>query len=369
MKYVDEYRDPQRLQARLRDLQSRCSRRWNIMDVCGGQTHNLLRHGLEAALEDQIELIHGPGCPVCVTPAEVIDDAIQLAIQHKVILATFGDMMRVPGRTGSLLQARATGGDIRSVYCPNDAVKLASRSPGREVVFLAVGFETTIPATALAVLQAEQQSLANFSVLAHHVRVEPAMRALLTNPDCRISSFLAAGHVCTITGVEELRPLVTDFGVPVVVTGFEPWDLVEGLIGCIDQLESGRAELENRYSRCVQPQGNRTALQFIHRVFAVCDQVWRGFGMLPHGGYGVRDDFARFDARQRFSLPTLGSSSLTISDQHCAAVLSGQMRPTSCPLFGKSCTPETPQGAPMVSSEGACAAYYRYARGPELAHD
>lgn len=369
MKYVDEYRDPDRLQDRLRVLRQRCSRRWTIMDVCGGQTHNLLRHGLEAALDDVLELIHGPGCPVCVTPAEVIDDAIQLAIQHNAIITTFGDMLRVPGRNGSLLLARASGCEIRPVYSPCDAVQLAIRHPERHVVFLAVGFETTIPATALAILQAEQQSVANFSVLAHHVRVEPAMRALLADPACRISAFLAAGHVCTITGDAELRSLATDFRIPVVITGFEPWDLVEGLIGCVEQLEHGRAQLENRYPRCVQSEGNRTALHLVHRVFDVCDQLWRGFGILPHGGYQFRDHYAGFDARRRFSMPSLHAGALTDSDQWCAAVLSGRVRPPACPLFGKSCTPDSPQGAPMVSSEGACAAYHRYARDTEPVHD
>lgn len=368
MKYVDEFRDPQRLQARLQDVRRLCTRRWTIMDVCGGQTHNLLRHGVEEALDDTVELIHGPGCPVCVTPAEVIDDAIQLALQHKVIIATFGDMLRVPGRTGSLLQGRAYGGDIRTVYCPSDAVQLARRLPNREVVFLAVGFETTAPSTALAVLQAEQQRQSNVSVLAHHVRVEPAMRALAADPASRINGFLAAGHVCTVTGYEELLPLAAEFHVPVVVTGFEPLDLVEGLIGCIGQLEGGRAHVENRYQRCVRPHGNPAAQRLIARVFAVGDLPWRGFGTLSGGGFAFRTEYERFDARRRFSLPVGHRSEPHVADQHCATVLAGRIKPPECPLFGSVCTPDTPQGAPMVSSEGACAAYFRYARGREAAH-
>jgi hydrogenase expression/formation protein HypD len=368
MKYVDEYRDAQRLQARLQDVQKRCNRRWTIMDVCGGQTHNLLRHGVEQALSETVELIHGPGCPVCVTPAEVIDDAIQLALQHHVIIASFGDMLRVPGRTGSLLQARAHGGDIRTVYGPSDAVDLAQRHPDRDVVFLAVGFETTVPSTALAVLQAEQRQTANFSVLAHHVRVEPAMRALVADPDCRIDGFLAAGHVCTVTGYEDLEPLAKEFRLPVVVTGFEPVDLVDGLLACIDQLEAGRAAVENRYPRCVRRAGNPAARRLIERVFSVCDLPWRGFGALPHGGFALRPEYARFDARRRLDVAALQRDGVDDDARRCAAVLAGRIKPPQCPLFGSACTPDAPRGAPMVSSEGACAAYYRYARSLEAMH-
>lgn len=368
MKYVDEYRDPQRLQARLQEIRRRCTRRWTIMDVCGGQTHSLLRHGIEDALADCVELIHGPGCPVCVTPADVIDDAIQLALQQGAIIASFGDMLRVPGRIGSLLQARAGGGDIRTVYCPSDAVQLAQRHPDRQVVFLAVGFETTVPSTALAVLQAEQRRAANFSVLAHHVRVEPAMRALASDPACRISGFLAAGHVCTVTGYEELELLAAEFHLPVVVTGFEPLDLVEGLLGCVDQLQGGRAVVENRYARCVHRQGNATARRLIERVFAVCDLPWRGFGALYHGGFKFRSDYERFDARRRFAVTSLHDGSHDEAERYCATVLAGRIKPPECPLFGSLCHPDSPRGAPMVSSEGACAAYFRYARGKDLVH-
>jgi len=368
MKFVDEYRDPSQLQERLDKLRRSCTRRWTIMDVCGGQTHNLLRHGVEAAVMDVVELIHGPGCPVCVTPASVIDDAIALALNHEVIVATFGDMLRVPGDAGTLLQARARGGDIRTVYCPSDAVRIANEQPDRSVVFLAVGFETTVPATALAVLQAAQRRLSNFSVLAHHVRVEPAMRALVSDPTHRISGFLAAGHVCTVTGYRDLEPLVAEFRVPVVVTGFEPLDLADGLLGCVEQLERGAARLENRYARCVRRAGNAQALSLIDRVFQVCDLPWRGFGMLTEGGFSFRPEYGAFDARRRFPLMTPATGEERESERHCAAVLAGRQRPPECPLFGSVCTPDSPQGAPMVSSEGACAAYFRYARAEGVAH-
>jgi hydrogenase expression/formation protein HypD len=368
MKFIDEYRDPRRLQERLQAVRALCTRRWTIMDVCGGQTHSLLRHGVEAALEDCVELIHGPGCPVCVTPADVIDEAIELALRHGATVASFGDMLRVPGRTGSLLQARAHGGDIRTVYGPSDAVSLARKNPDREVVFLAVGFETTVPSTALAVLQAEELGVSTFSMLAHHVRVEPAMRALAADPASRISGFLAAGHVCTVTGYEELEPLAAGFHLPVVVTGFEPVDLAEGLFGCVQQLEHGEAVVENRYPRCVRRQGNSAARRLIERVFAVCDLSWRGFGTLRHGGYAFRPEYERFDARRRFAMKSQSPNSEDAAERYCATVLSGRIKPPECPLFGSACTPESPRGAPMVSSEGACAAYFRYARGREAAH-
>jgi hydrogenase expression/formation protein HypD len=368
MKYVDELRDPERLQSRLDDLRRLGTQRWTIMDVCGGQTHNLLRHGIEPALADHLDLIHGPGCPVCVTPAEVIDDAIRLAHEPNIILTTFGDMLRVPGRTGSLLQARSHGADVRTVYCPSDAVQLARREPLRQVVFLAVGFETTVPSTALAVLQAEQLGQSNFSVLVHHVRVVPAMRALLEDPSCRIQGFLAAGHVCTVTGYKELLSLATDRRVPIVVTGFEPLDLVEGLIGCVAQLERGRSEVENRYPRCVRLQGNPVAQRLIYRVFAIHDLPWRGFGILPKGGFVLRDKYQQFDARKRFDLPSIHLEKVDVTEQYCAAVLVGRIKSPECPLFGITCTPDAPQGAPMVSSEGACAAYFRYAQQTKESH-
>lgn len=334
------------------------------MDVCGGQTHNLLRHGIEDALSDCVELIHGPGCPVCVTPATVIDLAIELALTRRVTIATFGDMLRVPGRSGSLLQARARGGAIRTIYCPSDAVQLAQCHPDQQIVLIAVGFETTAPSTALAVLQAEHQHLTNFSVLSHHVRVEPAMRALAAEPERRLQGFLAAGHVCTVTGYRELEPLAEDFQLPVSVTGFEPLDLADGLLGCVQQLEQGRATVENRYARCVRHDGNPSARCLMDRVFAVDDLPWRGFGVIPKGGLILRREYEVFDARRRFNAIDDPPISQNGVDHHCAAVLSGRLKPCECPLFARSCTPDSPQGAPMVSSEGACAAYFRYAARP-----
>ena len=374
MKHVDEYRDPRRLQDELEQIRRRAARRWTIMDVCGGQTHQLLRHGLEAALEDSLELIHGPGCPVCVTPAEAIDDAVELALDRGALVASFGDMLRVPGRRGSLLQARARlrgasggGGEVRTVHAPSEAVRLAERFPDREVVFFAVGFETTVPSTALAVLQAAQLRLRNFSLLAHHVRVVPAMEALAADPSCRISGFLAAGHVCTVTGYRELGPLVERHRVPVVVTGFEPLDLVHGLRLCIEQLETGRAELENGYPRCVRLEGNPAALRLIDRVYSVCDLAWRGFGVLRGGGFEMRSEYAAYDARKKFALVPSIAAFDDPAEKECAAVLSGRIKPPQCPWFGAGCTPDSPRGAPMVSEEGACAAYHRYARRQEPA--
>lgn len=359
MHQIDEYRDPQRLQERLQVARQMCTQRWTIMDVCGGQTHSLLRYGLETALADHIDFVHGPGCPVCVTPAEVIDAAIELSLRPHVLLTSFGDMLRVPGQWGSLLQARAAGGQVRTVYSPCDAVALARKHPELEVVFFAVGFETTVPSTALAILQAQGLNLTNLSVLSHHVRVEPAMRAVVTNPATSLSAFLAAGHVCTVTGYASLEKMAAEFQLPIVVTGFEPLDLIEGIIGCLAQLQAGRAEVENRYARCVQRDGNPTALAMMHRVFEICDLPWRGMGSVSQGGLTLRPEFARFDARHHFELSDMPSDGRE-SDAWCASVLTGAIKPPACPLFGKVCTPETPQGAPMVSSEGACAAYYRY---------
>ncbi|HET6424723.1 MAG TPA: hydrogenase formation protein HypD [Planctomycetaceae bacterium] len=366
MKSLERYRDPVQLRTRLDEVRRACTRRWTIMDVCGGQTHNLLRHGIENALSDCIELIHGPGCPVCVTPAAVIDRAIELALTHKVTLATFGDMLRVPGQSGSLLQTRARGGAVRTIYCPTQAVQLAQRHPDQQVVLLAIGFETTAPSTALAVLQAEDQRLTNFSVLAHHVRVEPAMRVLAADPGRRLQGFLAAGHVCTVTGYHELESLAQDFKLPVTVTGFEPLDLADGLLGCVQQLEQGRAVVENCYPRSVRREGNSAALRLLERVFAPDDLAWRGFGVIPQGGFVLRQKYEMYDAERRFDAVKHSGSPESRADHHCAAVLSGRMKPCACPLFGQACTPDFPQGAPMVSSEGACAAYFRYTGGPAL---
>lgn len=368
MKYVDEYRDPERLRTALTALRRACTQRWVIMDVCGGQTHGLLRHGIEAALDDVVELIHGPGCPVCVTPAEVIDEAIALALRPGVLVASFGDMLRVPGPRGSLLQARARGAGVRTMLSPLDAVTWARETPEKTVVLLAVGFETTAPATALAVLQARQLGLRNFVVLAHHVRVEPAMALIAASPARRVQGFLAAGHVCTVTGTAGYAELAARCGMPIVITGFEPLDLVQGLTECVTLLESGRVAVANPYQRCARLEGNPVARGLIDEVFAVATIPWRGLGPIPDGGLQLRPAFQDFDARRRF--PRTEALGASPQDQSpCGDVLTGRIKPPECPLFGTTCTPHAPLGAPMVSSEGACAAYFRYGRIPETQHD
>lgn len=364
MKLISEFRQPQMLERQLLNLRQAITRRWVIMDVCGGQTHAFLRYGLEAAVDDILELIHGPGCPVCVTPSEVIDEAIILAEQYRVLLATFGDMLRVPGTQGSLMQARSRGTDVRMVYSPLDAVQLAVRHPDRQVVFLGVGFETTAPATALAILQARRLGLANFSVLSHHVRVEPGMRAILDHPSCRVQGFLAAGHVCTVTGYAHYEKLVCDYGVPIVVTGFEPVDLLAGLTACVQLLERGQSAVVNAYHRSAHPGGNREAQRLVDEVFQIATAAWRGFGSIREGGLALRIEFQEFDARRRFPISLIEET----ADDECrsAEVLSGRLKPPDCPLFGRICTPDQPRGAPMVSSEGACAAYFRYGPHSEL---
>ncbi len=367
MKYLDEYRDPARLQPTLAALRRRCTRRWVIMDVCGGQTHGLLRYGIELAVEDVLELIHGPGCPVCVTPAEVIDVAMQMAERPEVIVASFGDMLRVPGPRGSLLQARARGADVRTMLSPLDAVAWAGKFPDRTVVLFAVGFETTAPATALAVLQARELGLRNFCVLAHHVRVEPAMRAIAQSSDCRVQGFLAAGHVCTVTGYASYSALAEQCGMPIAITGFEPLDLIYGLSECVALLEAGTVAVVNPYDRCARPDGNPEARRIIDEVFTVATIPWRGMGAIPDGGMQLRPEFQAYNARHRFAQTV--APVLDISDQcQSGAVLSGQIKPPECPLFGTTCTPMTPLGAPMVSSEGACAAYFRYGHHAETEH-
>jgi hydrogenase expression/formation protein HypD len=319
----------------------------------------LLRHGIEAELAGTIELIHGPGCPVCVTPLEAIDFAQQLAMRDNVVLTSFGDMLRVPGSRSSLLDTKAAGGRVRIVYSPLDAVELAKRNPQDQVVFFAVGFETTAPATALAVKQAARDNVDNFSLIVAHVRVLPAMEALAQSPDNRVQAFLAAGHVCTITGFEAYEPFAEHHKLPVVVTGFEPLDLIDGILACVRQLESGVALVENQYARSVRRSGNKSAQDIVRQVYKVADQVWRGFGVVPKGGLQLRDCYQSFDARLRFGamtqLPVIETNQCRSAD-----VLSGRIKPPECAEFGTTCQPESPLGAPMVSSEGACAAYYRY---------
>lgn len=358
MKYLDEFRNPQHARQLLKAIRQRATRCWRIMDVCGGQTHNLLRNGIEQSLEGVIELIHGPGCPVCVTPAEVIDQAIELAGQPGICLMTFADMLRVPGTKTSLQAARAHGHQVRMSYSPLDAVKYAREHSDVDVVFLAVGFETTAPATALAVKQARQLRLNNFSLLTSHVRVLPAMRQIAFSPECCIDGFLAAGHVCTVTGYAEYAELAQQSGLPILITGFEPLDLLQGIRTAVDLLEQGQIDVINEYSRAVKEEGNPAANQLLTEVFEVVDQSWRGLGVLPASGLGLRKDWQEFDARHRYHL-TVNTS---CSETKCRSgeVLQGRLKPGDCAEFGVRCHPGHPLGAPMVSSEGTCAAYYQY---------
>lgn len=361
MKYLDEYRDAAAVR-RLAEHLGRCTTRaWNIMEVCGGQTHAIVRFGLDALLPDRISLIHGPGCPVCVTPVETLDQAMALAGRPEVIFCSFGDMLRVPGSAKDLLAVKSEGGDVRVVYSPMDALELARQHPDREVVFFAVGFETTAPANAMAVLQAARLGVRNFSLLVSQVLVPPALRAILDSPACRVQGFLAAGHVCTVTGLEPYRPIAAQYRVPIVATGFEPLDILQGIAMCIAQLEQGRCEVENQYARSVRPQGNPEALRAMYEVFQPADRKWRGIGLLPQSGLELRPQYAGFDAVRRFGLAELTAE----ESAECLAgeVLQGLRKPVDCPAFGVRCTPQRPLGAPMVSSEGACAAYYRYRRG------
>ena len=358
MKYLDEYRDGELAQKIAREVHRVTTRPWNIMEVCGGQTHAIVKFGIDELLPDQITLIHGPGCPVCVTPLEIIDKALDIAARPNVTFTSFGDMLRVPGSTTDLLSVKAQGGDVRIVYSPLDAVKLAEQNPAREVVFFGVGFETTAPATAMAVFQAAQKGLKNFSMLISHVLVPPAMAALLSSPNCRVQGFLAAGHVCTVMGFEEYFPVAAKYHVPVVVTGFEPLDILQGVLMVVQQLESGRAEVENQYVRSVRREGNQPAQKLIREVFRVIPRKWRGVGEIPQSGLGLSGAYAAFDAEQKFGV----AEHHVEEPAECISglVLQGLKKPHECPAFGAKCTPEHPLGATMVSSEGACAAYYRY---------
>jgi hydrogenase expression/formation protein HypD len=358
MKFIDEYRDPQAAHSLAAELARTVTRPWTLMEVCGGQTHAILRFGIDRLLPPQLRLIHGPGCPVCVTPAGLIDQAVQLAARPEVILCSFGDMLRVPGTTGDLLHAKAAGGDVRVVYSPLDALALARKEPSREVVFFAIGFETTAPANAMAAWQAKAAGIGNFSLLVSQVLVAPAMDFVLRAPDSQVQGFLAAGHAAAVTGLDELETLCTRHRVPVVVTGFEPVDLLDGILRCVRQLENGQATLENAYARAVRPHGNSHAMEMTRRVFEVIDREWRGLGVLPASGLGLRAGFADLDAARRFGLgdPAVSEE----SECRGGEVMLGTLRPDQCPAFGTRCTPERPLGAPMVSSEGACAAYFRF---------
>jgi hydrogenase expression/formation protein HypD len=361
MKYIDEYRDADLTRKLLADIQKSITRPWTLMEVCGGQTHSIIKSGLDQMLPPEIELVHGPGCPVCVTPLEQLDKAIALASRPDVIFTSYGDMLRVPGSTRDLFAVKATGGDVRIVYSPLDALKIARDNPDKIVVFFAIGFETTAPANAMAVLQAKARGLANFAVLVSHVTVPAAITALMDSPDVRVDGFLAAGHVCTVMGYWEYEPLVEKYKIPIVVTGFEPVDLLHGILNCIKQLEAGTHTVENAYERSVSREGNKPAQAVIQRVFEMTDRAWRGIGVIPMSGYRLRPEFAAFDAELRFpEVQTIVTreSPLCIS----GLVLQGRKKPDECPAFGRECTPQIPLGATMVSSEGACAAYYRYGR-------
>lgn len=360
MKYIDEYRDALPAQRIAEDIRRTATADWTIMEVCGGQTHSIVRFGLDELLPRGITLVHGPGCPVCVTAVEYIEKAIEIASIPEVIFCSFGDMLRVPGISKDLLTVKASGGDVRIVYSPLDALRLAVENPDRNVVFFAVGFETTAPANAMAVLQAHQRGIQNFTMLVSHVLVPPAMEAILSSEDNRVQGFLAAGHVCAVMGYEEYDPIARRYRVPIVVTGFEPVDILQGIAMCIRQLEEGRSEVENQYARSVRKEGNMPAMKAIREVFRVVDRKWRGVGEIPQSGLGLQEKYSAYDAEMRFGVARLTAE----EDSECisGSVLRGIRKPYECPAFGTRCTPEHPLGATMVSSEGACAAYFQYRR-------
>ncbi len=361
MKYLDEYRDADLTRKLLADIQKAITRPWTLMEVCGGQTHSIIKSGLDQMLPPEISLVHGPGCPVCVTPLELVDKAIALASRPDVIFTSYGDMLRVPGSTRDLFAVKAAGGDVRIVYSPLDALKIARDNPDKTVVFFAIGFETTAPANAMAVLQAQAQGLTNFAVLVSHVTVPAAITALMDSPDMQVDGFLAAGHVCTVMGFWEYEPLAAKYKIPIVVTGFEPVDLLLGILDCIRLLEGSRPEVRNAYARSVTREGNKPAQAVIQKVFAMTDRAWRGIGVIPMSGYRLREEFAVFDAEKRFpEVQTIETKESPVCIS--GLVLQGRKKPSECPAFGKECTPQTPLGATMVSSEGACAAYFRYGR-------
>jgi hydrogenase expression/formation protein HypD len=364
MKYIDEYRDGAAAEKLRAAIARTVTRPWTIMEVCGGQTHTIVKYGIEAILPPGVELVHGPGCPVCVTSLEMIDRAQAIAARPDVIFCSFGDMLRVPGSRGDLLQLKSQGSDVRIVYSPLDAANLAAANPDRRVVFFAIGFETTAPPNAMAVWQARKRRLANFSVLVSHVLVPPMITAILQAPGNRVQGFLGPGHVCTVMGCTEYEPIARRYRVPIVITGFEPLDLLEGVFRTLRQLEAGRAEVENAYARAVRHQGNAASKRLIDEVFEVCDRKWRGVGLIPKSGYKLRYEYRDHDAERLFEVAEIETqeSPLCISGQ----ILKGLKKPHDCPAFGSACTPQTPLGATMVSSEGACAAYYTYGRHLEL---
>jgi hydrogenase expression/formation protein HypD len=358
MKYLHEYRDAELARQYASRIADITTRNWTLMEVCGGQTHAIVKFGLVELLPKEIELIHGPGCPVCVTPLELIDKALEIAADPKVVFCSFGDMLRVPGSEKDLLSVKATGGDVRIVYSPLDAVKLAEENPEKEVVFFGVGFETTAPATAMAIYRAAQMNLRNFSMLISHVLVPPAIEGILKSEDCRVQGFLAAGHVCTVMGYEEYVPIAARYHVPIVVTGFEPLDILQGVLMCVHQLENGQTIVQNQYTRSVRKEGNLAAQRLIREVFRTVPRKWRGLGEIPQSGLGLTDSYATFDAEHKFGLVDFKVEESL--ECRSGLVLQGKLKPPQCPSFGVRCTPEHPLGATMVSSEGACAAYYRY---------
>ncbi len=358
MKFIDEYRDPQLAKKLSSQIHQIVTKPHVIMEICGGQTHAIVKYGIDELLPKEIELVHGPGCPVCVTPLEIIDEAIDIASRENVIFCSFGDMLRVPGSHKDLFSVKADGGDVRIVYSPLDTLKLAKENPNKEVVFFAVGFETTAPANAMAVYQAKRQNIKNFSILVSHVLVPPAMEAILSSPNNRVKGFLAAGHVCTVMGYWEYFPIAQKYKVPIVVTGFEPLDILQGIYMCVKQLEEGRYEVENQYARSVRQKGNESAQRIIKEVFCIIPRKWRGVGEIKSSGLGLREEYGSYDAEKKFGLE--GYQADESPECISGLILQGVKKPYECPAFGNKCTPEHPLGATMVSSEGACAAYYRY---------
>ncbi len=358
MKYLDEYRDPQAARKYVAAIKKITKKPWTIMEICGGQTHAIVRYGIQNMLPDEITLVHGPGCPVCVTPIEKIDKALEIAARSNVIFCSFGDMLRVPGSSKDLLTVRAEGGDVRAIYSPLDAVQIARDNPDKEIVFFAVGFETTAPGNAMAAYQAKEMGLKKFSMLVSHVLVPPAMESILSNTECRVEGFLAAGHVCTVMGIEAYAPISSRYKVPIVVTGFEPLDILQGLYMCISQLEQGQTNVENQYVRVVEEHGNRLAQELISKVFRIIPRQWRGLGEIPQSGWKLTAEYEDLDAEYRFDM-------IDIVQKECSECISGEImqglkKPMQCPAFASKCTPDHPLGAPMVSAEGACSAYYRY---------
>lgn len=358
MKFIDEYRDSELAKKFSESIKKITTKPWIIMEICGGQTHTIVKYGIDELLPEKITLVHGPGCPVCVTPVELINKALEIASRENVIFCSFGDMLRVPGSEKDLLTVKANGGDVRIVYSPMDAVKIAENNLDKEVVFFAVGFETTAPANAMSVFRAKKSGIKNYSILVSHVLVPPAMEAILSSPNCRIQGFLAAGHVCTVMGYEEYPPIAKKYKVPIVVTGFEPADILQGILMCVTQLEEGRYEVENQYTRSVRSKGNAEAQKLIQEVFEIVPRKWRGVGEIESSGLGLRNDYKEYDAEIKFDIKSITAEEST----ECIAgeILQGLKKPDECSAFGTKCTPEKPLGAPMVSSEGACAAYYRY---------